>query len=295
MQRYPLETRLYRTEPDVQVQVITQRPDGEARGDIVLVHGLEGSSDSGYMRSMAYAGVNAGFVVHRFNMRTCGGTAHLCNTLYHSGLTGDLRSVLSQFRNDGRAPAHLVGYSLGGNVVLKLVGELGGDAGSLISSVCAVSTPIDLAACARRLSQPANRIYERRFLKRMCARVASTGRFDLQLLKQMRSIIEFDDRITGPSFGFRGADHYYETQSSRQFLERIRIPALIVQAKDDVFIPYEIFDHPALRANPLVQFWVTEHGGHLGFLSRTRPRFWIDQAVMEWIESVGVILVGAEK
>jgi len=295
MQRYPLETRLYRTEPDVQVQVITQRPDGEARGDIVLVHGLEGSSDSGYMRSMAYAGVNAGFVVHRFNMRTCGGTAHLCNTLYHSGLTGDLRSVLSQFRNDGRAPAHLVGYSLGGNVVLKLAGELGEDAGSLISSVCAVSTPIDLAACARRLSQPANRIYERRFLKRMCARVASTGRFDLQLLKQMRSIIEFDDRITGPSFGFRGADHYYETQSSRQFLERIRIPALIVQAKDDVFIPYEIFDHPALRANPLVQFWVTEHGGHLGFLSRTRPRFWIDHAVMEWIESVGVILVGAEK
>ena len=286
--RYPVESRLYRTEPDVQVLVETQRPHGEARGELVLVHGMEGSSQSGYMFSMAQAGLEAGYAVNRFNIRTCGGTERLCNTLYHSGLTGDLRSLLGQFRDQGRAPAHLVGYSLGGNVVLKLAGELGEKAGTLLASVCAISTPIDLAACVRHMARPSNRYYERRFLKRMRRRVAATGRFTEQQLKPARSIFEFDDQITAPSFGFRGALHYYETQSARQFLPRIRVPALIIQARDDVFIPIEIFEHPAVRANPLVRLCITEHGGHVGFLSRARPRFWADAAVLEWIEEVGI-------
>ena len=286
LRRYPLESHLYRTEPNVQVLVQTQRPHGEPRGDIVLVHGLEGSGDAGYIRTMACAGLKAGYIVHRFHMRTCGDTTHVCNTLYHAGLTGDLRSVLGQFRGQGRPPAHLVGYSLGGNVALKLAGELAEEGQSLIAGVCAVSVPVDLSACARRLAEPANRIYERRFLRRMCRRVAATGRFDLRKLRQARSLIEFDDRFTGPSFGFRGAEHYYQTQSSRQFLERIRVPALIIQAKDDIFIPFEIFEHPALHANPHVRLCVTEHGGHLGFLSRTRPRFWVDQVILEWIAKI---------
>lgn len=286
--QYPVESRLYRTEPDVQVLVQTQKPRNEPRGEVVLVHGLEGSAEAGYMRTMAHAALDRGFAAHRFNIRTCGGTEHLANTLYHSGLTVDLRSVLSQFRDQGRTPAHLVGYSLGGNMVLKLAGELGEAAASLIATVCAISTPIDLAACARRLAQPSNRIYERRFLKRMRQRVAATGRFEKEQLKRARSIFEFDDLFTGPSFGFRGAEHYYETQSSRQFLERIRVPALLIQAKDDIFIPFEIYDHPALRSNPHVELLVTGHGGHLGFLSRTRPRFWADQAVLEWIETARV-------
>lgn len=283
MDQYPVEARLYRTEPDVQVLVETQRPGGAVRGEVMLVHGLEGSADAGYMRTMAKAGLDAGYAVNRFNIRTCGGTAHLSNTLYHAGLTGDLRSVLCQFRGDGRSPVHLVGYSLGGNTVLKLAGELGEEAAPLIASVCAISTPIDLAACARRLARRSNRIYERRFLRRMRERVATTGRFSAQETKPARSIWEFDDLFTGPSFGFRGAEHYYETQSSRQFLRHIRVPALIIQAKDDVFIPFEIFEHPEVYANPRVRLHVTEHGGHLGFLSRTRPRFWADQAVLEWL------------
>ena len=118
--------------------------------------------------------------------------------------------------------------------------------------------------------------------------MAATGRFTFEEIQYARSIYEFDDRFTGPSFGFRGADHYYETQSSRQFLERIRIPALLIQARDDIFIPFEVYEHPSLHANPYVRLCVTEHGGHLGFLSRTRPRFWADQAVLEWIVSAGV-------
>jgi len=287
MRMYPVESHLYRTEPEVQVLVETQRPIGSPRGEMILVHGIEGSSDAGYMRTMSKAGLDAGYIVSRLNVRTCGGTEHLSNTLYHAGLTGDLRSVLCQLRDEGRTPVHLVGYSLGGNQVLKLAGELGDDARPLIASVCAVSTPIDLAACARRLAQLSNRIYERRFLKRMRNRVIATGRYTAAHVRPLRSVYEFDDRITGPSFGFRGADHYYETQSSRQFLERIRIPTLIIQAKDDIFIPFEIFEHPALHINPNVRLHVTDQGGHLGFLSRQRPRFWADQAVLEWLESVG--------
>jgi len=125
-------------------------------------------------------------------------------------------------------------------------------------------------------------------LKRMRQRVAATGRFTFEQVQQLRSLYEFDDCITGPSFGFRGADHYYETQSSRQFLESIRVPALLIQARDDMFIPFEIYEHSSVHSNPHVRLLVTEHGGHCSFLSRTRPRFWVDQAVLEWIESAGV-------
>jgi predicted alpha/beta-fold hydrolase len=283
MEPYPVESRLYQTEPEVQVLVQTQRPKGPARGELVLVHGLEGSSDAGYMRTMAKAALDAGYAVNRFNIRTCGGTERLANTLYHAGLTGDLRYVLRQMRHDARPPVHLVGYSLGGNMVLKLAGELGDEAPELVASVCGVSTPIDLSACARLLAQRQNRIYERRFLKRMRERVAANGRFSAAETMPARTIWQFDDMFTGPAFGFGGAEHYYETQSSRQFLERIRVPVLLIQAKDDIFIPFEIFEHPAVRANPRVCLHATEHGGHLGFLSRKRPRFWVDQTVLEWI------------
>ena len=284
--RYPVEQRLYQTEPQVQVLVLTQRPECEPLGELVLVHGLEGSGASGYMLTMAQAALEAGYVVNRFHMRSCGGTEHLCNTLYHAGMTGDLRSVLQQFRQQGRAPVHLVGYSLGGNVVLKLAGELGADAPSLIASVCAVSTPIDLFAGARRLGARSNWIYERRFVRRMRRRVAATGHFTEEQLKPARSLFEFDDRFTARHFGFQGAEHYYETQSSRRFLQHIRVPTLFIQAKDDIFVPFEIYDEPGLRQNPWIRFLATEHGGHLGFLSRARPRFWLDHVVLEWIEEV---------
>src|ERR1019366_3109450 len=126
---FPVERRLYRTEPDVQVLVCSQRPHGQARGEIFMVHGLEGSGEAGYIRSLSTAALRAGFAAHRFHMRTCGGTEHLCRTLYHAGLTSDLLAVLREFRRDGCAPAFLVGFSLGGNVVLKLAGEMGELAG----------------------------------------------------------------------------------------------------------------------------------------------------------------------
>jgi len=281
--RFPLERRLYRTEPEVQVMVDSQRPAGEAVGEIVMVHGLEGSADAVYMQSLSLAVLRAGFAAHRFNMRTCGGTERLCPTLYHAGLTGDLLHVLRELRAEGRAPAFLVGFSLGGNVVLKLAGEMGDSAWPLFRGVCAVSTPLDLHACALRIAEPENRIYHRRFVRRMRERLCATGRYQERHFADLHSVMAIDDRITAPSFGFGDAANYYRTQSALGFLDGIRVPALLIQAKDDIFIPFRVYASEAVRSNPRVELLVTRYGGHLGFIGRQPHRFWADQAIMEWV------------
>jgi hypothetical protein len=290
---FPLETRLIRTAEDTQVLVQTQRPAGTARGEIVMVHGLEGAGDAGYITSMAWDALNAGFIAHRFHMRTCGNTQSLCKTLYHGGLTSDLRIFLEELGREGRGlPRFLIGFSLGGNVSLKLAGELG--ATVLIQGVCAISTPIDLAMGVRRIGRFDNRIYENRFLARMRKRMLATGRYSREILDSAKSLYEIDDRVTAPSFGFENADHYYETQSSKHYLGRIRVPTLLIQAKDDTFIPFEMFAHPAISSNPCLRLIATEHGGHLGFLSRHAPRFWIDEVAIDFFRSVSGEAAAAE-
>lgn len=278
----PVERRLYRTDPSTQVLVESQRPAQPAAGEVVLIHGLEGSGEAGYMRGLSAAAVRSGFAAHRFHMRTCGGTARLCRTLYHAGLTSDLLAVLRVFREEGRGPVFLAGFSLGGNVALKLAGELGEAARPLIRAVCAVSTPLDLEACARRLAQPENRFYELRFVRRMRARLLATGLYRAAELAGLRTLFAIDDRITAPSFGFGGASHYYRTQSAIGYLGGLRVPALLVQAKDDTFVPFAAFESEAVRSNPWIELLAVPHGGHLGFLARQGNRFWIDDVVMRW-------------
>lgn len=290
--RWPVEAVRYRTEPEVEVLVHSQRPDGPPRGEIILVHGLEGSSAAGYARSMSYAALEAGYATHRFNMRSCGGTENFATSNYHSGQTGDLLHVVKERREKSGLPIYLIGFSLGGNVVLKLTGELGDEAHSLLTAVCAVSTPIDLKACALALGKPENIIYERRFLARLRERIRlrhqqAPERYSLEPLKSVRSIYDFDNLYTGPLFGFGTADNYYATQSSNKFIDKIRIPALVVQAKDDPLIPFQVYDHPAFRENPFLTLVAVEHGGHLGFIARNRPRFWLDGLVTGWLQEIG--------
>ncbi len=283
--RYPIENRTIRTDADTQVLVQTQLPAGPPVGQVVLLHGLEGNGESGYIRSMAWAVLNAGFIAHRFHMRTCGGTERLSKTLYHAGLTSDLHSFLTGLRELASGlPICLTGFSLGGNVALKLAGELGET--ELIDAVCAISTPIDLAAGVRRLGRPDNRIYERRFVSRMRRRLVNTGRYTIAELEGAETIYEIDDRVTAPSFGFGGADHYYATQSACNFLDRIRVPTLLIQAKDDVFIPFESYAQPAFESNPHLRLIATENGGHLGFLSKRGPRFWADEVAVEFLKGI---------
>ncbi len=275
--RYPVETKIYQTEPDVRVLVHAQRP-ATPCAEMIVIHGLEGSSQSGYAVSLAAAALDAGYAVHRFNMRSCGGTEHLALSNYHSGQTSDLLHVLREIKRASGLPLFVVGFSLGANVALKLAGELGEAGRDLLAGVCAVSAPIDLAACARALGEPRNFIYSRRFLTRLKTRIRRRHRqapdvYSLDGLKRVRSIWDFDDVYTGPLFGFGSAVNYYRTQSSNQYLEKIRVPALLVQAKDDPLIPFSVYDHPAFRENPCLQLVAADHGGHVGFISRRNPRF----------------------
>lgn len=281
--RFPMELRLHQTEPEVQVLVQSQQPRGPAAGQIVMVHGLEGSGNSGYMRSLSGAALRAGFASHRFHMRTCGGTEGLCRTLYHAGLTSDLLAVLRQFEREGRSPAFLVGFSLGGNVVLKLAGELGDSARPLICGVCAISAPLDLAACSRSLAAPGNHLYQRRFVRHMQARLRATGRYGKADFAGLHSVREIDDRITAPSFGLGSAAQYYETQSALRYLSAIRVPALLIHAQDDTLAPFDNAAYEAARRNPAIEVIATAHGGHLGFIGRRPYRFWADDAVLDWI------------
>lgn len=289
---FPMSSHLYRTDPDTQVLVHTQAPTtSQPLGEVILLHGLEGGGDSGYIVSMAWDALQAGYIAHRFHMRSCGNTAHLCKTLYHAGLTADLRSFIEQRRAAGSTlPIYLIGYSLGANVALKLAGELGDN--DLIQGAVAISAPLDLAACSERMGKLDNRIYERRFVKRMKARILSTGRYTPAEIDPLNTLWEIDDVITAPSFGFGNAANYYATQSCKIFLDRIRVPALIVQAKDDTFIPFDIYKHPALRTNPSIRLLTPDHGGHNAFLHRHSPRFWIDEVALAFLAGLPTKPVG---
>lgn len=287
--RFPAKRVLYRVDDRNTVVVYEHQPQTPAQGQLVLLHGLEGSAEAGYFASLAQDALLRGFGVHRTNLRTCGGTEDLCETMYHSGLTSDTRHLLQQLQSRRVGPVFLAGFSLGGNVVLKLAGELGST--DLLAGVCAVSTPIDLAMSVKALDRLSNRIYARRFLKRLKARVARKSVLSPHLytgdgLASVDSIWDFDDRFTAPLFGFGTAANYYETQSAKGFLDRIRVPALVIAAKDDPLVPFTMYDHPAFRTNPALTLLAIENGGHLGFLSRNKPRFWLDGVALGWMENV---------
>jgi predicted alpha/beta-fold hydrolase len=289
--RFPTRPVLYQTSPATQVLIHENRPPGPARAEVFLHHGLEGSSRSGYMLSLAQCLLEAGYAVHRINMRSCGGTEHLTDTLYHSGLTQDVRAILEKFQAEQRGPRFLIGFSLGGNVTLKLVGEMGESARPLLAGACAVSTPIDLHACVRRLGAVENRLYERRFVRGLRARYLRRhqtfpDRFPIGGLDRVSTVFDFDNRFTAPAFGFGDAPNYYATQSAIRFLAGIRLPVLMVQAKDDPMIPFPIFFTPDVKENPWIELIATDHGGHLGYIARQKPRFWLDPIICAWLDDI---------
>jgi predicted alpha/beta-fold hydrolase len=287
--RYPATRIEYSVDPRNTIVAFEHQPLTQARGQIVFLHGLEGSSEAGYIASFSQQALERGFGVHRLNMRTCGGTEALSETVYHSGLTGDPRFVCERLQARNLGPIFVVGFSLGANVALKLAGELGSS--SLLAGVCAVCPPVNLAACVRVIDKPQNFIYARRFVARLRERVRTKSKlsphlYSTQALDKVNSIWSFDDHYTAPLFGFGTAANYYATQSAGNFLDAIRVPTLAVTAQDDPLVPFEIFDHPALKQNPAITFLAPKHGGHLGFLSRNRPRFWLDEVCLDWIDRI---------
>ena len=302
--RFPLlpspEDRLVEIEPGTRILVRCHwQAERRARPALVLVHGLEGSSESGYMRGTAERAWEAGFHVVRMNQRNCGGTEHLTPTLYNSSLSGDVRAVIAELiEREGLAEIFAAGFSLGGNLVLKMAGEMGEGAPGELRAVAGVSPSLDLAACASSLEAPRNWIYERYFVRRLKRRILRKAelfpeRYRLNGMDEIRSIRQFDDRITAPYSGFRDAADYYFRASALRVIERIRRPALVVAAQDDPMVPFASFDRPEIREQPFIRLIAPRNGGHCGFISRWGgERFWVEGVVVEYFRRQSQLIGG---
>ncbi len=263
--------------------------DAAARLTVVLVHGLEGSSDSHYIQGIAMRAWRAGCNVVRMNMRNCGGTDSLTPALYHSGLSGDVGAVVEHYtRQRGVERVALVGYSMGGNLVLKLAGEWG--ARRPLAAVAAVCPAIDLAASSDALHTTRNRFYEQHFLRRLIRRYQYKaklfpGIYAASGYGPIRSVREFDDRIVARYCGFRNSDDYYYRAASARVLNGIAVPTLVLRSLDDPFIRLTDETRNALLANPQISLAETRHGGHCAFLSTAKGEevHWAEATVMSYL------------
>lgn len=288
----PVEARLFTVAPHSQILGYCHwQPDPQQHRTVILLHGFEGCSDSHYMLGTGDKAWRAGLNVVRLNQRNCGGTEHLTPTLYHSGLSADVAAVVSELATkDGLGSIWLAGYSMGGNLVLKMAGEAGASAPAL-RGVIAVSPNIDPAACVAALERPTNWFYQRHFLTHTKARlrrkaVHFPGKLDLHLLNKITTLREFDETYTAPDGGFHSAADYYERVGARHVLARIQVPTLLITAQDDPFIPFAIFQHPAIRSNGRITLLAPKHGGHCGFFQQPRrdeDAYWAENRLVDYI------------
>jgi predicted alpha/beta-fold hydrolase len=293
------EERLFQVEEYAQVlcHCHWQAKDRAERMTVIIVHGLEGSSESKYVIGTGSKARCAGMNVVRMNMRNCGGTEELTPTLYHSGMSGDVGAVVkSLIAEDGLHRIALVGYSMGGNLVMKLVGEWGRDGAAPpeLKAVVGVSPAMDLSPSADALHLPQNRAYEWKFmrgLRRRYRRKAELypARYARGHADATRSVREFDDVITARYSGFAGAEDYYQRASSGKLAEFITAPTLVIHSLDDPFIKMTAETRAKLVANPNVTFIETQHGGHCAFLAQANgyDGRWAERKAVEFIRRAG--------
>jgi uncharacterized protein len=289
--RLPRSTeRLFEVGPGAQILAkCNWQTDARNSPAMVLLHGLEGSSESSSMLGVAQRAFGAGFSVLRLNQRNCGGTEALAPTLYNSGMSRDYRAVLDELiERDGLSEVFFAGHSMGGNLILKMAGELGESTPPQLRAICAVCPALDLARCVDACCLPRNFIYDRHFVKSLKGRVLRKeklfpGRFRLDGLDGIRTLREFDDKITAPNSGYRDAADYYFQCSALRVVDRIHVPTLILASKDDPVVPAETFSDPAITANRRIRVILCEHGGHGAFVSSdSADRFWAEARVVEF-------------
>src|SRR5262249_33075036 len=241
------------------------------------------------MAAKAFArGVN----VVRLNQRNCGDTEHLSEGLFHSGLTADAAHLVHELTHvDGLRAIAVAGYSLGGNLALKLAGEYGPNAPAELIPVAAVSPIVEIAECTRALERRENWLYEWNFVRDLKRRMRrkeqrSPGRFDLSRLNAIKSVRQFDEVYTAPYFGFRDAEDYYHRASPMRVMDRIALPALIITAEDDPFVPSQPFHDPKITTNPNIDLRLCAHGGHCGFVSAASAGddgYWAEKQIVDFV------------
>ena len=264
---------------------------------LLALHGLEGSSSAHYMRGLADKAFAHGFNVVLLNQRNCGGTERLATGLYHSGLTADADFVLREIAaTDGVQQFVVVGYSLGGNLALKLAGDYGDAPPPYLRAICAVSPVMELELCVRALERRQNFVYQWNFVRGLKGRMRRKAahfpdRFTIDGLDRIRTVREFDEAYTAPYFGFRNAEDYYYRASAMRVIDRIQVPALIITAEDDPFVPSQPFHEPKVTDNPHIDLRISPHGGHCGFVterSSNSDGYWAEGQIVDFVHSLGV-------
>ena len=263
---------------------------------IVVVHGLEGSSESQYMLGVTEKALAAGMNVIRYNQRNCGGTDALAPVLYHSGLSNDVAAVAHEvIVRDGVSRLALVGFSMGGNIVLKLGGEWGSQAPPQLRAVAVCCPAIDLATSADALHEPANRIYETYFLWALHRRMLQKARlfpdhFDVSRLRGIRSLRQFDDKVTAYYCGFTGVDDYYDRASAAHVVDRIVVPTLVLYAANDPFVRITAETRRKIASNQSITFVETSDGGHCAFVGlrksgdgRYDDGYWAEREIVSFL------------
>jgi predicted alpha/beta-fold hydrolase len=262
-----------------------------ARGQRVLVlHGLEGSLESHYAGGLLQRLEMAGYTAGLMYFRGRSGTPNRLARSYHSGETGDLEFIIRQLQQHHGSLLAVIGFSLGGNVLLKWLGENGENTG--IQQAISISVPFELDAAARQLDRGLSRIYRNHLLRKLRLSVVKKAKthlppWPLERLRELRSFREFDNAITAPLHGFANVDDYYSQSSCKQFLAAIRVPTLILQALDDPFLPASALPRPA-DLSPFVTLELAEHGGHVGFIAGTvpfKPFYWLERRILKQLQS----------
>ena len=289
------EERLIEVEPGIHVLCHCHwQSHRQAALTVIVVHGLEGSTESNYMLGIAEKGLAAGMNVVRMNQRTCGGTDHLAPTLYHSGRSGDVMAVANALiENDGMSRFALCGFSMGGNIVLKTAGEWGKTGPREFCAIAAVCPAMDLAASADALHHPTNRLYEQYFLWKLKARMRNKircfpGQYDLSRLHGLKSLRDFDDKVTAYYSGFDGASDYYARAAAANVVDKIAVPAYILYARNDPFIRVTPETRRKVEGNPNITFVETEDGGHCAFIGEPEQYdgHFAERAVVDFFASV---------
>jgi len=279
-------------EPGVHVLCLCHwQPNRRNALTVIVVHGLEGSSDSQYMLGIAEKGLAAGMNVVRMNQRNCGGTEAFSPTLYHSGRSHDVAAVARNLiEQDQVSRLALVGFSMGGNLVLKAAGEWGKEGPQQFRAVAAVCPSVDLAASADALHERSNRLYEIYFLWKLRRRLRTKARlfpgtFDPSRMRGAATLRDFDDKVTAFYCGFQGATDYYSRAAAAQVVDSITVPTFILHAANDPFIRITPETRQKIHANSNITFVETEDGGHCSFLAERDgyDGHWAERQVIEFL------------
>jgi len=282
--------REFETEPGTRVVASCHwQPEPKLHPTLILLHGLEGSCESNYMLGTAEKAFRAGLNVLRLNQRNCGGTECLTPSLYNSSLSVDVRSVVVELIDRDELPEFFAaGFSMGGNLVLKMAGEWGASAPPQLRGTIGICPAIELALCADSLSKPENYFYQRHFVASLKQRMRQKatlfpGRFPLDGMEKVRTVREFDEVITAKFCGFAGADDYYYRASAIRAIAAIRVPTVIITAQDDPMVPFETFRNRDLESNANIEMIAPLHGGHCAFIAREsgEERFWVEPRIVE--------------